>query len=172
MKIQVINTIVFSVTLVILLFYAYDTRRIANQTEENATRPVVLRSGYIASWDDIHFTVEETDSGQRITSGEALQFIVLKNIAQNITGEIVLNGKKYPLLFGGQKLSPVGSASFAYLPELGWVKPDATLFAAFDPSTGEDVNSANQIRITYADVVGNRYETIEDKDFRSISRKE
>ncbi len=91
------NTIVLSLTLVVLIWYAYDTHRIANQSVEANLRSVILRSGWISKWEDIKFRIE---NGQ--LNGEPLQFTILKNIAKDITGYIVLNNKKYELLFANE----------------------------------------------------------------------
>lgn len=91
------NTIVISLTLVVLIWYAYDTHRIANQSVEANLRPVILRSGWISKWEDIKFRIE---NGQ--LNGEPLQFTILKNIAKDISGYIVLNNKKYELLFANE----------------------------------------------------------------------
>lgn len=89
-----LNLIALLLTLVVLIWYAYDTHRIANQTIEDSLRPLILRSGFIESWDNIKFSIEN-----RTLQGEPLKFTILKNIAKDISGHIIINRKKYKLLF-------------------------------------------------------------------------
>ena len=93
---QELNFIVLILTLGVLIRYTYDTNRIANQTIESNFRPVILRSGYIHRWDDIKF---KSDKNGNII-GKLIQFTILKNIAKDIKGYIVVNGYKHELLFG------------------------------------------------------------------------
>jgi len=89
-----LNLLALVITLGVLVWYAYDTHRIANQTIEGNLRPLILRSGFIQSWEDVKFS---TNKG--ILEGKPLEFSILKNIAKDISGYIVINNKKYRLLF-------------------------------------------------------------------------
>lgn len=89
-----LNLLVLSVTFTVLLWYAYDTHRIANQTIESALRPVILRSGWIRSWDDVKYSIKDTE-----LKGEPVRFTILKNIVKDISGYIIINKKKYKLHF-------------------------------------------------------------------------
>lgn len=91
------NTLILSLTLGVLIWYAYDTHRIADQSVGANLRPVILRSGWISKWEDVKFSIK---NGQ--LDGELLQFTILKNIAKDISGYIVLNNKKYRLLFANE----------------------------------------------------------------------
>lgn len=154
-------------TLIVLVWYAYDTHRIADQTVEANLRPVILRSGYIQGWDQISF---EFRGGK--LHGQYLEFSVLKHIAKNIEGFMVVNGKKYTLLFGGEISKINGDSQDAiFSSSWGWMKADTILRAAFDPTRSEKSENCNQIRITYQDIEGNLYFTEEDKDFHQVSGK-
>src|SRR3989344_3133350 len=71
-----LNFVILILTLGTLIIYAYDTNRIANQTQETSLRPVILRSGYIHKWEEIKF---EYDKDGNITGGKLIQFTILKN---------------------------------------------------------------------------------------------
>jgi len=92
-----INLLEILVTFLVLIWYAYDTHRIADQTVAANLRPVILRSGWISKWEDIKFSVK---NGQ--LEGTPLQFTILKNIAKDINGHIIIDKKKYKLLFANE----------------------------------------------------------------------
>jgi len=167
--------VVLGLTLIVLVWYAYDTHRIANQTLESNLRPVVLRSGYIHDWTAVQFTIESST-----INGTPLQFMVLKNIVKNIGGYIILNKHKYTLLFGSsisqiansKSVLSSGSSSvqqIAYNDTWGWLAPDNTLSAVFDPTKYQSINQPNEIYITYQDIESNRYFTMENENFLSTS---
>lgn len=167
-----LNFVILGLTLIVLVRYAYDTHRIADQTSRSNLRPVVLRNGYIPNWDSIAFTIQ----GNTI-SGPEISFRILKNIAENINGYIILNNRKYTLLFGGPissatPASPTSSSAqqlIALNPTWGWLAPDNTLSAKFNPTQSQFVNQDNEIYIQYKDIEGNEYFTLENKDFLSTS---
>lgn len=64
---------------------------------ESSLRPVILRSGWISKWEDIKFSIK---NGQ--LEGTPLQFTILKNIAKDISGYIIIGKKKYKLLFANE----------------------------------------------------------------------
>jgi len=92
-----LNLFVLSATLAVLVYYAYDTHRIANQTVEGNLRPLILRSGFIESWDKLGFSINNSR-----LEGRPIEFSIEKNIAKDINGHIVINKKKYQLLFANQ----------------------------------------------------------------------
>lgn len=92
-----LNLLILTITLIVLIWYAYDTHRIADQSVEANLRPVILRSGWIPKWEDVKFSIKH---GQ--LEGQPLQFTILKNISKDISGYIVLNNKKYKLLFANE----------------------------------------------------------------------
>jgi len=92
--ISAINLVVLTATLIVLVWYAYDTHRIANQTIEGNLRPLILRSGFIESWGNIKYSIKNG-----VLEGKPLEFSILKNIAKDISGYIIINKRKYQLLF-------------------------------------------------------------------------
>lgn len=160
------NPIVLALTLITLMWYAYDTHRIADQAIEANLRPVILRSGYIHSWKDIKFEYE----GNKIKSGKPIQFTILKNIATDIRGYIIIDNYKHELLFGNE-ISKVGEGE-AWLGETwGWMKPETLLYAAFLDEKKKKTIEDNKIYIEYKDVENNKYFTIEDENFCQKSFK-
>lgn len=171
-KLPFLNFLILGLTLIVLIVYAYDTNRIANQTVKANLRPVVLRSGYIPSWNSIQFVNQNN-----MINGQPIQFAVLKNIANDINGYIILNNKKYPLLFGSpisqitnNVITPSSTQQLiAFNPMWGWLSPGNAVLAIFNPNQFQQVNQENEIYIQYKDVEGNEYFTKEDKNFSSKS---
>lgn len=172
-KLPLLNFLILGLTLVVLIGYAYDTHRIADQTLEANLRPVVLQSGYIPSWSSIQFTAPSST----IINGQPIQFAVLKNIAKDINGYIVLNNRKYTLLFGSPisqipntVISPSSTQQLiAFNSNWGWLSPGNVVLAIFNPTQFQQVNQDNEIYIQYKDIEGNEYFTQEDKNFSSTS---
>lgn len=172
-KLPLLNFLILGLTLVVLIGYAYDTHRIADQTLEANLRPVILQSGYIPSWDSIQFVTPSST----IINGQPIQFSVLKNIAKDINGYIILNNHKYTLLFGSPIsqipntiINPSSTQQLiAFNPSWGWLSPGNIVLAIFNPTQSQPANHDNEIYIEYKDVEGNGYFTREDKSFSSTS---
>ena len=179
-KLAWLTFVILGLTLIVLSGYAYDTHRIADQTAEANLRPVVLRSGYIPNWNSVNYTVQ----GNTIT-GIPLQFTVWKNIAVDIHGYIVINNHKYTLLFGSPSISAIPSTStpshgtaslsqvtaVAFNPQWGWLAPNNSLNALFDPGQSQNISEGDGIYLEYDDIEGNKYFTKEDSSFSSVSGK-
>ena len=159
----ILNLVVLVLTLVILLRYASDTRRIADQTQETSLRPVILRSGFIANW-NLLTPVSTQDSSQPPVVNNPLEFTILKNIAKDITGYIIVNHQKYQLLFGND-ISTVDGNRISLQPHWGWMKPDTRLYAVFTNVAIKITSDENRIYVSYRDIEGNSYHTIEDGNF-------
>lgn len=160
----IVSFIYTLITLLVLVQYASDTKTIATQARETnlmSLRPLILRSGIINDWKDVNFEIKDG-----VIQGQPLTFVVLKNVAANINGYIVINGNKYTLLFDND-ISRVATDTYKYYQTWGWMKPDATLYAKYLPDKKETTNKLNQIYISYADIEGNRYCTIDDKSLNN-----
>jgi len=160
-----INLITSIFTLIILLWYAYDTHRIANQTIETNLRPIILRSGFIDGWKNISFNKKNNNIESTL-----IEFKILKNIAKDINGFIVLDGKKYQLLFGNN-ISNIGNNLSRYEQKWGWMENNTYINAIFDNKKYEKSKEKNQIYLNYKDIEGNNYYTKEDENFSQISGK-
>lgn len=172
LTLEIINLVVLISTLVVLICYAIDTHRIANQTVENSIRPVILRGGHIESWknikllkmEDIHAIVEKP-----------ITFRVLKNIAKDIEGEIIIEKKKYKLLFGNDvtKIEIVEDNKMKvwFLPKWGWMDVNSSIFAVPDPRSAKDTERNNGIMLIYRDIQNNAYYTRENENFIQSSGK-
>lgn len=161
-----LDFIILTLTLSTLIWYTYDTHRIANQTLENALRPVILRSGYIDNWESIKF---EYDKDGKIIKGTLIQFSILKNIAKNISGFIIVNGYKYTLLFGNDISKKEDGVRLS--DKWGWMKPESSLYAGFNDKDRQKIKKKNQIYIEYKDMESNQYYTLEDENFSQKSFK-
>lgn len=167
-KLSQFNFIVSVLTLVVLIWYAYDTHRIANQTLESNLRPIILRNGYIKDWESIRFTIRDDT-----INGSPIGFSIKRNIAKDISGYIILDNKKHVLLFGNQMTkindTPIALSStqklYSYNPVWGWSTPDNELWAVFTPTQFQRVQQENSIYIQYKDIENNSYFTKEDKNF-------
>jgi len=171
------NLVVLTLTLAVLIYYAADTHRIADQTAENALRPVVLRSGFLVAWDDVRQLLETQDSN---TQRKPIQFTILKNIATDIQGYVVFNRRKHTLLFGSRiseipqsdeaRLTSPTAVTLHFALHWAWMKPDEVLLAL--PGT-DSVSSdeENSLFIEYRDISGNAYFTKETKDFCQVCGK-
>jgi len=163
-----LTLLALSSTFVVLVWYAYDTNRIANQTIESALRPIILRSGLNINW---RFrSIKEDDSDQ----STFLEIENLKNIAMDLKGHIILEKKQYNLLFGREsndnkpedkkrKLEFVDSYKWQWLPS------NSKIFASFDKEKFTNISSENEIYLTYKDIEGNSYFTKEDFKFSQIT---
>lgn len=170
-----LNLLALLVTLVVLIWYAYDTHRIADQTVEANLRPLILRSGFIESWENIRFS---TETG--ILEGKPIEFSILKNIAKDISGYIVISKKKYQLLFanhisrkddGIRLVDSYKPIEYRFEPNWGWMNAGTMISAIFESSKYEEINEDNQIYLIYSDMEGNKYFTRENKNFSQDSGK-
>jgi len=162
-------------TLMALVWYAYDTHRIANQTIEGNLRPLILRSGFIESWESVKFSANK---GR--LEGKFLEFSILKNIAKDISGYIIINKKKHQLLFGNsissknikdELLNLEKHVECRFEPNWGWMSAGTIINAIFESNKYEESKDENQIYLTYSDMEGNRYFTKENKNFSQNSGK-
>src|SRR3990167_7298105 len=128
---------------------------------EKTLRPIILRSGFITSWDIIHYSVNE----KNIIEGAPLTFQVFDHIATEIQGIIVQNGMRYALVFFSRISQMSDIRYYADKVWRGWIKPDTELYAFFESSKGIPVSEENQICLTYKDIEGNSFYTIENQNF-------
>jgi hypothetical protein len=164
-----LNNIVLIITLGVLIWYTYDTHRIANQAVESSLRPVILREGKILDW-----VVSCTE--QVIDYGYTLHFHNMKNIAKDITGYIVLSNKKYKLHFGNlitedlivESNIPRGKKTILF-EKWGWLPVDGIIYASYISDVYEVVDAQNCWYIEYQDIEGNKYYTSEDSEFSQQS---
>lgn len=161
------NLMVLASTFLVLVLYTYDTHRIANQTVEANLRPVILRSGWISCWEDIKFSFNDEK-----LEGTPLQFTILKNIATDISGYIVINGGKYKLLFANEISQIMDNGkfkSFQFLPIWGWMKAGTVIYSIYDVLKFDVTQEENSINLFYKDIEGNEYFTKENNNFSQSS---
>lgn len=153
-----LSLILSVITLLVLVEYASDTKTLAVQSQRGNLanlRPLIERSG-IVNWDNVIL-----DPGSK--DFNPLTFRIFKNVATSINGYIVVNGYKYKLLFAS-KVSQVAPNSFGYYENWGWIAPDtdATLWAGYNKDSKQATSDPNLIYVSYADIEGNRYCTLDD----------
>ncbi len=174
-KHELISLIITTITLVFLGIYTYDTRRLANHSEKVAIRPLVLRTG-ILNW--------KINSMQMISNknGFNLVFINVKNIALDVKGNIVVDKKKYQLLFGNEiSVSDINIISYqennaklaavGIFERWGWLPENGSVWATFDETKFEIVSGNNEIVISYLDIEGNEFTFKESADFKQTNRE-
>lgn len=169
-----LNLIILTLTLFILCIYTFDTNRLANKAEEDAIKPIILRSGFL-DWNVNSTDFIKKNPGSRMN----LEFSLVKNVALNITGFIVIENKKYELLFANEVTTQqsvlqnkeVTIKSVAIIPKWSWLSDNGKLNATFDSNKFEEYVSGNLIEIIYFDINGNKYFTKEDQEFSQTSGK-
>lgn len=157
---------VLLITAGLIAAYTYETHRSTKQIKENDLRPVILRSGYIKSWEDLQTT---TKNPQGIP-GTSLEFKILRGIATRISGYIVVNGSSYDLLLGND-ISKIDGEKYMFLKSWGWMGPNTMLYALLDETTKEKTDEENKICLYYSDIEGMEYVSVEAKDFIQSSFK-
>lgn len=165
-----ISTYIQTVSVVsILVFSAVQcsiNNRLKDIQQDTNLRPIILRSSNI-SWDVLKPLADKPD--KKIfpyKKDEFLEFVVLKNIAAEIEGRIVLDGYSYRLHFFND-LDQIKRDQIACEEKWGWVQPDNKLYAFFTELDREKSAEENKIALNYNDINGNKYSTIENKNFSS-----
>ena len=142
-------------------------KKINEDLRVDRLRPIILREGFLVGWKSIGKIINNK------IEGRALQFVVLKNVAHDISGYIIIDGYKYSLAFG-HKISIVkDEAVKKMIFELtwGWLNQNQKIKAALSPKNKEKTKEENKIFIKYKDSEGNQYYTVESKDFSQKSKK-
>lgn len=160
-----IGDFILFVTAAFLVATTYETRKMRIQTRQSELRPVILRHGYISDWNEIKFTFNKD---KQFFEGKPLEFKVVKGIATDIFGYIILNKKKYPLLFGSE-ISRTSDESYFYNEKWGWLESGSRLFAMYKNEDGKSTLFDNRIYIGYRDIEGKEYYSIEYADFTQES---
>lgn len=165
-----ISTFIQTISVVsILIFSAVQcslNSRLKDIQQDTSLRPIILRSSNI-SWDILQPLADRPD--KKIFSykkDEFLEFTILKNIATEIEGKIILNGEAYRLHFFND-LNQIQRDKIACEEKWGWVQPDTKLYAFFTEQDKEKSTEENKIVLEYKDINGNKYSTIENKNFSS-----
>lgn len=165
-----ISLLVTTLTLALLAIYTYDTRRLANQSETEQIRPIILREG-IFDW--------EVSSIQKMKQQLAtfnLVLINIKNVALNIEGHIVMHNKKYRLFFANeisvQTSNLVSTIDMSkkvinvqIFEKWRWLPENARLLVTIDETKYEDSAEENVLEVSYSDIEGNKFIFRESCDF-------
>jgi len=169
------SNIVLWLTAIAILQYTKETywlkeisrKQLGHQRESNL-RPIILRSGYISKWENVRSSLKNGQS-----EGERLQFAILKNIAKDINGYIVLDGKKYQLYFANEitRTNKDNIEEFHFLSEWGWMRADTIIYATYFDSKFENVKEENSISLFYKDIENHKYYTRENQLFSQSSGK-
>ena len=155
--------------MVILILYARDTHRIANQTVETSLKPVILRSGYLDY--SLFTSIDDVQSSEKPTF---IEFTNLQNIAKDISGHIIIDGKSFPLLFQNEitQRKDKDNLVIGVLPKWGWLPTGGKLYATYKKSDFSTTTDSNQIYLKYKDIEGNLYHTKEDSNYSQTSGRD
>lgn len=154
------DLLVTSLTLLFLFVYTYDTRRLVNLSEREAIRPILLRSGY-HEWDFNSLEKINGHSGAKPN----LKFEVLKSVALDISGFLIMDKKKYRLHFGNEVAKSQNTVfeMLRFIPKWGWLPIDGCLDAVYMQSDFEECQDSNGIIIYFSDISGNKYKFHENE---------
>ena len=164
-----INVIILIITFIAITWTAIETRRIANETIRLNLKPLIFRSGQIVGWKILSLE----DMKQANNLQPTLEFTNLKNTATDITGYIILDNKKYNLVFNGNvrgaNLENNGVMKAIYNVKWSWLPQNGGLLATYEKNKFEISEKKNQIYLLYKDIQGNSYYSSEDENFSPLS---
>ncbi len=155
-----LSDFILFITAGFIIAYTYETRKMGEQIKEGNLRPVILRSGFVENWQKIKFRFHDN----KLVDGKPLEFTILKNVATDINGYIVIDGYKYKLLFGNY-ISKIEENIFYFSENWGWMRPDTKLSAVYKEDSRKKTMESNKILLNYEDIEGDRYFTVEDSNF-------
>ena len=142
-------------------------QKLTEINQETNFRPVILRSSY-TSWGLIKPIGDETkyNISEEYKKTHFIEFTILRNIATDVNGELALNGYKYRLHFFND-IGQIDTEKISCEPKWGWTKPDSKLYAFCSEMDREKTDKENYLQLNYKDIRGNKYNTIENKNFSS-----
>lgn len=166
---EALGVIVVTLALIVSAVNTYETRRIANQTLEDSLRPLILRSGVLINW-EIQ-SKKDIESLADYSSVRLLEFVNHKNVATNLSGSVVLDGKQFPLFFTNSLAQKTDEniTNMNVFKRWAWLPENGTVQAIYDSDIFTEVEKENQILLEYKDINGNSYYTKEDKNFSQTS---
>ena len=125
-------------------------------------RPVILRSEN-SDWEKLSpLSEKDYKNLNELQKKHLLEFVVLKNIAKDLRGEIVKDGYKYKLHFFDD-ITQAEKHKIECEPKWGWTKPDDKIYAIFSDLDKVKTSARNCIKLRYKDIAGNNYLTTEGK---------
>lgn len=133
-------------------------------------RPVILRGNETNLESLKPLGEEDYKDLNEFKQNHLLEFSILKNIATDITGKLILDGFEYKLHFFDD-LSEAERHKIECDPTWGWVDSDKKLYAIFSEFDKEKTDAKNELVISYKDIQGNTYKTIENKLFATCKTK-
>ena len=172
-----VQTLCSIVLICVTAFYAWQTKvtvDIMAKSQREQNRPIILRSGFISSWNEVVFNLNE-----ELLVKEPLSFCINRNIAKDISGCIIIDNKEYSLLFGNE-ISRVdvdktinvridGQLSkICFTKTWGWMQPNHTIRAIYKSDEFKEIKAENCIYIEYFDISGNKYFTKESSNFSQV----
>lgn len=160
-----LNVIVLSFTAVALVWTTLDARENATRALTANLRPAIFRNGVI-NWD----TFKKATSAVQNNSS----FLVTNNIATNVTGYVIFDRKRYPLVFTitiptenpNEFKGTVFNNSVT-----SWAMPQKLILGTTFPSKHEHSIEPEGFYIQYGDIEGTRYETYENSNHQIRSKK-
>lgn len=159
-----INDFMLIVTAAFVVASTYEAKKMRLQARETDLRVVVLRQGFIGDWNELKIVMEN----QKLISGKPVEFKVVKGVAVDLRGWVVIDKKKYKLHFGNN-ISNLGDGMAAFCEKWGWLEEGAVVLAIHVSDNYDSDLGENRIILNYANIEGKKYCTIEHEDFSQES---
>jgi hypothetical protein len=157
---------ILALTALALVWTTVDASKNAAESRVADLRPVILRDG-VVDWPEFTKNIAK----EKIMTS----FFVKTNIATNIYGYIVVNGKKYSMSFvitkNGEKPGQFIYYEVTSTSTAGWTLPDKLIVGGTFPDRFELSNEPEGFYIFYSDIEGNKYKTYEDNKQYPISSR-
>lgn len=163
---QALNIAILAFTATVLIWTTVDAKRNALEAQQADLRPVILRDGVISSWSDFKNLVK--------SQAVHVTFFVANNVATNVSGYVVADGKKYPFSFAVSKPGEK-PGSFIFQPSreslVTWTLPDKPIMGTTFEDRFSSSTETEGFYVFYSDIGGNKYKTFENDRLQTISEK-
>lgn len=163
---QALNIAILALTAAALVWTTVDAKQSALEAQQADLRPVIFRDGIIPSWSEFKSTIK----GKPMD----VTFFVANNLATNISGYVVSDGKKYPFSFA---VSKVGEKEGSYIAtvhkdsSVTWTLPGKPIVGMVYPDRFSNSTEAEGFHVFYSDIGGINYKTFEGSNLQTISEK-
>jgi hypothetical protein len=163
---DILSVLILALTAIALVWTTVETNRNSEESRLTDLRPIILRDGIIESWPAFKYSLTQGTT--------ATNFFVTSNVATNVTGYVVADGKKYPLSLGVTK--PTGEinqfeGAVGRDSSVTWTLPEKPILGMTHPDKFEASTETEGFYIFYSDVEGYRYRTYENNKLETVSAK-
>ncbi len=158
----ILGVITVSIAILVGIAQVSINKKLTDLQANAFLRPVILRNES-RDWEGLSPLGEKDYKDlNELKKKHLLEFIVLKNIAKDLSGEIIEDGYKYRLHFF-HDIAQAERHKIDCAAKWGWIKPDDKIYAIFSELDRIKTPKKNHIKLRYKDIAGNRYSTTEGK---------